>query len=204
MSTGASRVERVTGTALVLPGHDVDTDRIIPARYLKSITFEGLEAHVFGDDRLEAERNGVVHPFDDGSRIGAGVLLVGGNFGCGSSREHAPRAIAQRGIKAIVGESFGEIFFSNSMTLGLPCLAASPSDLDRLRAASADPAAEFTVDLHTLVVSVGDVRVPVTMPDSARAALLSGDWDATTMLIDAAEDVERTRARLPYLNSFTP
>lgn len=202
MSLRASRVERVAGTALVLPGHDVDTDRIIPARFLKAITFDGLESHVFEDDRIEATKNGLVHPFDDASRGAAAVLLVGANFGCGSSREHAPRAITQRGIRAIVGESFAEIFFSNAMTLGLPCVSASRPDLDQLRAAVGDPAVEVVVDLQLLAVSAGGTRIPVSLPDSARAALLSGDWDATTLLIDAAADVERTRARLPYLTGF--
>jgi 3-isopropylmalate/(R)-2-methylmalate dehydratase small subunit len=194
------RIERVQGRAVAVHGDDIDTDRIIPARFLKAITFEGLEDHVFEDDRREATGRGQVHPFDEPSRRGAAVLLVGGNFGCGSSREHAPQAIARWGIQAIVGESFAEIFFGNSVMIGLPCVTVDRKSLDRLMAiADAQPQMTWVVDLASSRLTAGDQSFPVTMPDAARSALQSGNWDATALLLDRYEEVERTAARLPYV-----
>ncbi len=188
------------GRAVAVHGDDIDTDRIIPARFLKAITFEGLEDHVFEDDRREATGRGQVHPFDEPSRRGAAVLLVGGNFGCGSSREHAPQAIARWGIQAIVGESFAEIFFGNSVMIGLPCVTVDRKSLDRLMAiADAQPQLTWVVDLASSRLTAGDQSLPVTMPEAARSALQSGNWDATALLLDRYEEVERTAARLPYV-----
>ncbi len=188
------------GRAVAVHGDDIDTDRIIPARFLKAITFEGLEEHVFEDDRREATGRGQVHPFDEPSRRGAAVLLVGGNFGCGSSREHAPQAIARWGIQAIVGESFAEIFFGNSVMIGLPCVTVDRKSLDRLMAiADAQPQLTWVVDLASSRLTAGDQSLPVTMPEAARSALQSGNWDATALLLDRYEEVERTAARLPYV-----
>jgi 3-isopropylmalate/(R)-2-methylmalate dehydratase small subunit len=201
MTTPVSRIERIRGTAIVLPGDDVDTDRIIPARFLRAITFEGLEAHVFADDRAEASRQGRTHPFDDARAARAAVLFTGSNFGCGSSREHAPRALAQRGIRAIVGVSFAEIFFSNALSIGLPCLSVAAPDLGRLTAAVfADPAIDVVADVASGEVVAGAVRARGSLPESARSALLSGEWHATALLLDRYEDVERVRDRLPYLD----
>jgi 3-isopropylmalate/(R)-2-methylmalate dehydratase small subunit len=194
------RIERVQGRAVAVHGDDIDTDRIIPARFLKAITFEGLEDHVFEDDRRETTGRGQVHPFDEPSRRGAAVLLVGGNFGCGSSREHAPQAIARWGIQAIVGESFAEIFFGNSVMIGLPCVTVDRKSLDRLMAiADAQPQLTWVVDLASSRLTAGDQSLPVTMPEAARSALQSGNWDATALLLDRYEEVERTAARLPYV-----
>ncbi len=188
------------GRAVAVHGDDIDTDRIIPARFLKAITFEGLEDQVFEDDRREATGRGQVHPFDEPSRHGAAVLLVGGNFGCGSSREHAPQAIARWGIQAIVGESFAEIFFGNSVMIGLPCVTVDRKSLDRLMAiADAQPQLTWVVDLASSRLMAGDQSLPVTMPEAARSALQSGNWDATALLLDRYEEVERTAARLPYV-----
>jgi 3-isopropylmalate/(R)-2-methylmalate dehydratase small subunit len=190
-------ITRVSGPAIVLRGRDIDTDRIMPARFLRAVTFEGLEAHVFEDDRAALARDGRTHPFDDPARRAARVLIVGANFGCGSSREHAPQALMRWGIRAIVGESFAEIFFGNSVAIGLPCVAAAGADIERLmRTAEADPEIEFVVELDAGRVEAGDQRAVVTLPATARQAFLSGAWDATGLLLENYEEVERVRARL--------
>jgi 3-isopropylmalate/(R)-2-methylmalate dehydratase small subunit len=198
-----SAVTRVTGRAIVVVGHDMDTDRIMPARFLKAVTFEGLEAHLFEDERREATGRGHIHPFDDTGRAGARVLIVGRNFGCGSSREHAPQAIARWGIRAIVGESFAEIFFGNALMLGLPCVtvdAATRAALGELT--RADPSIEITVDLDARTVEAGDLSAAAGMADSARHALMSGAWDATALLLDDYDAVRRTASGLPYIAGF--
>jgi len=199
----SSKIERIAGPAIAVRGDDIDTDRIIPARYLKTITFEGLGDHVFEDDRKQLADRGVTHPFDVPAHRNAKILLVQENFGCGSSREHAPQAIARWGIRAIVGESFAEIFFGNSLMMGLPCVMASRADLDALMAAAdADPTLEFVVDLQRSQVTAGSLAVPVTMPEATRSALLTGNWDATGLLLDHYDDVERVAAKLPYVSGW--
>jgi len=198
----SSKVLRATGPAIVLPGNDIDTDRIMPARFLKAVTFEGLESHLFEDDRREAAGRGLVHPFADTGRRGARVLLAGINFGCGSSREHAPQGLVRWGIRAVVAESFAEIFAGNSLMIGLPCVQVRPSDLATLRAAAEDPQAEFVVDLETRRVTAADVSVDFTMPEPARQALVSGAWDGTGMLLADYDAVTATAARLPYVTGF--
>ncbi len=199
----ALRITEITGRALALPGDDIDTDRILPARFLRAITFEGMEAHVFVDDRAAATRAGHVHPFDEPVNQGASVLLVNRNFGCGSSREHAPQGLRRWGIRAIVGESYSEIFFGNSMMLGLACVTATHADLERLMAAlAAHPGAAATVDLKAGTCSLAGLTVPVTMPGPARDALMTGAWDTTGLLKERYEDVNAAAARLPYVAGF--
>ena len=198
----SSKVSRVSGRAISLPGNDIDTDRIMPARFLKAVTFEGLEAHLFEDDRHEAAGRGLVHPFADAARRGARVLLAGINFGCGSSREHAPQALVRWGIRAVIAESFAEIFAGNSLMIGLPCVQVQASDLAALRAAAEDPRAELVVDLETRRVTTAHVAVDFTMPEPARQALVSGDWDGTGMLLADYDEVTATAARLPYVTGF--
>ncbi len=194
-----SQVTVVAGRALPVRGDDIDTDRIIPARFLKSITFEGLEQHLFEDDRASMPG----HPLAAPRYRGAAVLLVNRNFGCGSSREHAPQAIARSGIRAIVGESFSEIFFGNSLALGLPCVSVSKEDAARLMdAVEADPQLTVEVDLTTLHVRAGAIACPARVPATARQALLSGEWDATGLLREKPEEVAAVAARLPYLRGF--
>ena len=190
----------ITGTAIALRGDDIDTDRIIPARFLKAITFAGLEAHVFEDDRREAAARGAVHPFDDPARAGARVLVAGANFGCGSSREHAPQALHRRGIHAIVAESFAGIFLANAQAIGLPCVTARRADVERLMAlAETSPQQIFDVDLERQqVLAEGLMGVPVHMAPGAREAFLTGTWDVTARLLERYEEVERVAARLPY------
>jgi len=201
---GSSRITRITGRAVAVRGDDIDTDRIIPARFLKAITFDGLEAHLFEDDRREAADRGATHPLDVAGHAGATILVVGSNFGCGSSREHAPQAIRRWGIGAVVGESFAEIFFRNSVALGLPCVAASRDAIAQLMAlCQQTPSAEFIVDLETMQVTAGEASLPITMPDSARDAFLSGAWDATGSLLERYEEVLGAASRLPYLHGFS-
>ena len=202
-AAGASKVERAAGASIVVPGNDIDTDRIMPARFLKAVTFDGLEAHVFEDDRQQAAARGTVHPFDDPARQRARILIVGSNFGCGSSREHAPQALVRWGIRAVVGESFAEIFSGNSLMLGLPCVQVSHADLARLSVAAEDPRAEFVVDLGARTVTSGSVVAAISMPASARDALMTGAWDATGMLLADYEQVRATATKLPYISNFT-
>jgi 3-isopropylmalate/(R)-2-methylmalate dehydratase small subunit len=193
-----TRVVRITGRALPLRGHDIDTDRIIPARYLKAVSFEGLERHVFADDRT-----GGGHPFDDPRYAGAAVLLVNRNFGCGSSREHAPQALQRWGIQAVVGEGYSEIFFGNAVQLGLPCVTAPSGAIEQLMAAvEQDPLTTVTVDLESLTVDGASLRTPADMPVSARDALTSGLWDGTGMLLQNLDQVRAVAAQLPYTRGF--
>lgn len=192
-----SEVKTVTGRGIPLIGNDIDTDRIIPARFLKCVTFDGLGAHAFADDR--AQLNGT-HAFDQPQYQGAEVLVVNRNFGCGSSREHAPQAIAKWGIKAIVGESFAEIFFGNCVAMGVPCVTAASADVKRLQDAIAThPGATLEVSLDTLQATCGDVTVPVQMGDGPRQMFLTGAWDACGQLVAQAPEIQATAARLPYV-----
>ena len=197
------RITTVTGTGLPLRGHDVDTDRIIPARFLRSVSFEGLETHLFEDDISQTAGNGAPHPIVNPRFHGAAILVVNRNFGCGSSREHAPQAIRRRGFRAVVGESFSEIFFGNSVALGMPCVTASREDVERLQQAiEADPAAAITIDLDAGRLRCGALQIAITLPPAARESFLDGSWDATGLLLDRYEEVEQTMARLPYVEGF--
>jgi len=196
-------IRRVSGTALPLPGDDVDTDRIIPARFLVSVTFEGLGAHAFEDDRKAAGTKGKLHPFDDPRYSDAGILLVNRNFGCGSSREHAPQALARRGIKAVVGESFSEIFFGNAVAIGLPCLTLPREAVARLQSlAEGAPKSVLSVDLEAGTLVAEGTTFPFSIPAHAREAFLSGNWDGTSMLLERLAEVRAVAARLPYVAGF--
>ena len=201
MATGSIRT--IEGRGLPLRGHDIDTDRIMPARFLKSITFEGLEQHVFEDDRLAASRSGQVHPFDDPRFQGAAILLANRNFGAGSSREHAPQGLQRWGIRAVVAESFAEIFFGNSLMMGLACVTASAKDVEALMSlVDRNPAAALSVDLKAGTCQAPGMTVAISIPDHVRDTLMTGGWDTTGLLIDNYEQVERTAAKLPYLAGF--
>jgi 3-isopropylmalate/(R)-2-methylmalate dehydratase small subunit len=190
------RIREVRGTGLPLRGDDIDTDRIIPARFLKSVTFEGLQDHLFEDDRAQIDN----HPVSNPAYAGARVMLVQSNFGCGSSREHAPQAIYRRGIRAVVGQSFSEIFFGNSVALGMPCPTVSRDTIDALIAiVERDPSAELVVDLGAMTVTAGSRAFDLTLPAAAREAFLDGSWDATGLLLENYDDVRRVAAALPYV-----
>jgi 3-isopropylmalate/(R)-2-methylmalate dehydratase small subunit len=192
-------VRTIAGRAVPLRGDNIDTDRIIPARFLKSITFEGLEDHLFEDDRKAAPG----HPLADPAYAGAAILLVNRNFGCGSSREHAPQAIRRRGIRAVVGEGFSEIFFGNSVALGMPCVSVSRADAEALMAlVEQDPAVELTVDLERLTVTGGGRAIAASLPAAARESFLDGTWDATALLLDRFDEVERVARRVPYISGW--
>lgn len=196
-------IRRVSGTARPLAGDDIDTDRIIPARFLVSVTFEGLGAHAFEDDRKAAKARGDVHPWDDARFSGASFLLVNRNFGCGSSREHAPQALLRGGIKAVVGESYSEIFFGNSVAIGLPCVTLPHDAMAGLQAlVSKDPTTVLALDLETKTLAAGEATFPVQMPENARQAFLSGHWDGTSMLLDRFTEVEAAARRVPYVAGF--
>jgi 3-isopropylmalate/(R)-2-methylmalate dehydratase small subunit len=196
-------IRRVSGAALPLRGDDVDTDRIIPARFLVSITFEGLGEHAFEDDRKAAKAKGKAHPFDDPRFAGARILLVNRNFGCGSSREHAPQALARGGIKAVVGESFSEIFFGNAVAIGLPCVALPGEAIARLQSlVEGAPKSALALDLEARTLIADGKTLPVSIPENAREAFLSGNWDGTSMLLERFQDVEAVAARLPYVAGF--
>lgn len=196
------RIVRIGGTALPIRGNNVDTDRIIPARFLKSVSFDGLERHLFEDDREQA---GASHPASNPAYAGAAVMLVNANFGCGSSREHAPQAIRRRGIRAVVGESFSEIFFGNSVALGMPCPTLSTEAAAAMQAiAERAPNTRFTLDLERMTLSAGSEVVPVALPAPARESFLDGSWDATGLLLERYDEVRAVAARLPYVSgTFT-
>jgi 3-isopropylmalate/(R)-2-methylmalate dehydratase small subunit len=194
----------VAGKGLPLRGNDIDTDRIIPARYLRSVSFEGLEGHLFADDIAQASAQKVVHPLTDARYANASILIVNRNFGCGSSREHAPQAIRRKGFRAVVGESFSEIFFGNSVALGMPCVTAAPVDVDRVQRLVEDrPDVELVVDLGSQALRYGELTVPISMNPAARESFLDGSWDATGLLLDRFDEVEATMRKLPYLQGWT-
>ena len=195
------RISRVEGAALPVRGDNVDTDRIIPARFLRSVSFEGLEQHLFEDDRVQFAG---LHPASNPAYADATLMFVEANFGCGSSREHAPQAIRRRGIRAVVGVSFSEIFFGNSVALGMPCVSVGTDHARRLIAtAEAEPAARFTLDLEQMSLVGPGLRIPVTLPSAARESFLEGTWDATGLLLDRYEAVEAVAARLPYISGWS-
>lgn len=203
--TGSSsnRIDRIEGRAVPLRGDNIDTDRIVPARFLRAVTFEGLDHHLFEDDRKALEAAGAVHPFSNPAYRGAAILLAGANFGCGSSREHAPQGLLRWGIRASVGESFSEIFCGNAATLGMPCFTAPREEIDALMRLVEDaPATILTVSVGDLTLRAGDRVVPVSLPPAIRESLLSGLWDATGLLVERYEDVEAVAARLPYIGGF--
>jgi 3-isopropylmalate/(R)-2-methylmalate dehydratase small subunit len=195
MSTPTGRITTISGRALPLRGHDIDTDRIIPARYLRAVSFEGLEQHVFADDRSDPS-----HAFNQPQYRGARVLLVNRNFGCGSSREHAPQALQRWGIQAVVGEGYSEIFFGNSVSLGLPCLTVNHDDVEQLmEMVERDPSTTLTVDVPALTVTAGPLQIAATMPRAAHEALTTGLWDGTGLLLENFDEVRALSQRLPYV-----
>jgi len=194
------RVREVRGTALPLRGDDIDTDRIIPARFLKSITFDGLEQHLFEDDRREADAAGLMHAVNSPAYRGARILLVNANFGCGSSREHAPQAIYRHGIRAVLGQSFSEIFLGNSIALGMPCPTAPAEAIRALMdMTEGNPSLELTLDLQRMQVKAGDGAFQVFLPAAVREAFLDGSWDATGLLLEDYDRVRATADSLPYV-----
>jgi len=195
-----STIKKVTGTAVPVRGADVDTDRIIPARFLKCVTFDDLAEGMFYDERFETDGSSKNHPIDAEQYTGASVMVVGPNFGCGSSREHAPQSIKRYGFNAIIGVSYAEIFFGNSTGLGMPCVSMSLEDNEKMFAAiEEDPTLEVSIDLESMKVTFADRELPITMPDGAREALMNAKWDPIQELMDQQDAIEKVAEALPYV-----
>lgn len=195
-----AKIEKVTARPLVIPGDDIDTDRIIPARFLKCITFDGLGEFAFADERRHPDGTLKDHPLNKPEAKSCGILVSGFNFGCGSSREHAPQSILRAGFKAIIAGSYAEIFFGNSTGIGLVCVALHREQLAELTAwITAHPGTEITVDVVKLLVVAGEKSWPCTLAASARDGLINGKWDAIAELLDAGAAIDATAAKLPYV-----
>jgi len=192
-------ITAVTGRALPMRGDELDTDRIMPARFLKAVTFDGLERHVFEDDRASNPN----HPFNNARYNGASILVVNANFGCGSSREHAPQGLVRYGIKAIVGESYSEIFLGNSSVLGLPCFTADKASIEALQSVI-ERAPETIVDarVDTGVITAGSLTIQAQLPAGVRDAFLTDKWNPTSMLLANFEQVRNTASHVPYVAGF--
>ena len=199
MSEKTSAISRIEGRGLPVRGHDIDTDRIMPARFLVAVSFEGLEHHVFEDDR----KADLSHPFNDPRYNGASILVVNANFGCGSSREHAPQGLARFGIRAIVGESFSEIFQGNAAMLAIPCFAAARESIDGLQTfVEQSPNVTIEAEVATGEITAGALRFTASLPPALRDAFVSGQWNPTAMLLEQFEAVRAVAARLPYATGF--
>jgi 3-isopropylmalate/(R)-2-methylmalate dehydratase small subunit len=196
------QITQVTGRAVYVPGEDIDTDRIIPARFMKCVTFDGLGEFAFYDERKNADGSEKSHPLNDPRFLGARILLAGSNFGCGSSREHAPQALYRFGLRAILAESFAEIFFGNSTTLGMPCVVMARQDILALAGlVEEDPALLVTLDLLEGKVTAADMDFKATLPDHAREALVRGKWDAIADLLENVPEIRRVAGTLPYFKA---
>ena len=190
------------GRGVYVAGEDIDTDRIIPARFMKCVTFDGLGEYAFYDERRNADGSEKAHPLNDPRFLGASILLSGSNFGCGSSREHAPQALYRSGFRAVLAESFAEIFFGNSTTLGIPCAVLSKADIAALAdLVNRDPAQLITLDLLEGKVSAADMDFQASLPSHAHEALVSGKWDAIADLLEGIPDIKKVAATLPYFEA---
>lgn len=193
------QIIRKAGRAIPVAGNDIDTDRIIPARYMKSVTFSGLGAFAFYDERFTEEGALKEHPFNDSRFEGATILLANKNFGCGSSREHAPQALMDYGIRAIIGESFAEIFAGNCTAMGIPAVTVSAAAAGELQRIAYDkPQTQFEIDLEGKKIQAGGYTAPVELPESYRKAFLDGSWDSTSLLLQAKERIESVESALHY------
>ncbi len=199
----AERVSARRGRGVVVRGNDIDTDQIIPARYMTSIRFAGLEEFVFRDSRFTQDGVPKGHPFNDRRFRGAEILVVNQNFGCGSSREHAPQALARWGIRALVGESFAEIFFGNCVALGIPAVTAARADVARLMdAVELDPAQEIALDIAARTLTWRGGTASIKLPEGACEQLMDGSWDAMRTLLEARDQVLAKAESLPYAKGF--
>jgi 3-isopropylmalate/(R)-2-methylmalate dehydratase small subunit len=199
MSQQPLAISHVSGRGLPVRGNDIDTDRIMPARFLVAVSFEGLDRHLFEDDR-KADPS---HPFNDARYRGASVLVVNANFGCGSSREHAPQGLARSGIRAVVGESFSEIFQGNAAILGLPCFVADRQSVEQLQTlVERTPDVTIDADIESGEIIAGPLTFPAAIPPALRDAFVSGEWNPTAMLLDRFDEVRAVAARLPYIKGF--
>jgi 3-isopropylmalate/(R)-2-methylmalate dehydratase small subunit len=198
-----AEIRGVKGRALPLPGDDVDTDRVIPARFMRCVTFDGLGQYAFHDERFDDCGNEKQHPLNDIRYQGAEILLVGSNFGCGSSREHAPQAIRRFGIRAIIGQSFADIFAGNCVAMGMPPVTIDQESCERLmQLVEKAPETEVSIDLENRTVSAGDFLCMLQIPESFRVAFTQGLWDTTSVLLSNDDAIRATAQRLPYVGDF--
>ena len=192
-------IVKIEGRGLALRGNDIDTDRIMPARFLVAVSFEGLEQHLFEDDR----KANAAHAFNDPRYAGASILVVNTNFGCGSSREHAPQGLVRAGYRAVIGESFSEIFQGNSVMLGIPCFVADRATIDSLQdTIEKTPEVVVEARVDTGIVTAGTLKVSASLPHAVRDAFLSGQWNPTAMLLNRFDEVKAVASRLPYVSGF--
>jgi 3-isopropylmalate/(R)-2-methylmalate dehydratase small subunit len=199
MSHQPLAISHIEGRALPLRGDELDTDRIMPARFLRAVSFEGLEQHLFEDDRAADPG----HAFNDPRYVGASILVVNANFGCGSSREHAPQGLVRAGFRAIVGESFSEIFLGNAAMLGLPCFVASHDAVDRLQTLiETTPEMPMTANVASGAIATGTMHIAATLPPALRDGFISGQWNPTLMLLERFDEVRAVADRLPYIRGF--
>ena len=198
-------VNSITGRGIPVRGNDIDTDQIIPARYMKVVTFEGLGQYAFYDVRFNEDGSEKPHPFNESRYQGAAILLVNRNFGCGSSREHAPQALQKAGIQAVVGESFAEIFAGNCTAMGVPAVTLSSEEMLKLiEIVEQDPTTEITVDLRSNTLTAARQSFAFSLPPAYRNSLIAGTWDSTSVLLDNLEQIHQTAGRLPYISGFAP
>ena len=198
------KIVKVEGSAVPMRGNDIDTDRIIPARYLKEVSFARMGEYPFYDERFDAAGRKKDHPFNDPEYKGAAILFVNKNFGCGSSREHAPQALHRFGIKAIVGESFAAIFAGNCTMMGVPTVTVGAGQIEELmKSVEESPRTQYTVDLESKTISYGDTKIAIDLPETYRTALTAGSWDSTALLRANLEQVRKTAAKLPYMSGFS-
>ncbi len=194
------KILTVKGTGVYVPGDDLDTDRIIPARFMKCVTFDGLGEYLFYDTRFADDGSKKEHPLNDPRFAGATIMLSGNNFGCGSSREHAPQAIYRAGFRGLITEGYAEIFFGNSTTLSIPCFTASKADIQAIRGMiEANPALEIEMDVETVKIRVGGQTFDAQLRDTAHEALITGHWDPIADLLEGMDDIEQTASALPYM-----
>ena len=203
MNDRGTQIRQIKGRAVPLAGTDIDTDRIIPARYLKSVTFDGLGEAAFYDERFESDGTPKKHPLNDGRFKDASILIAGRNFGCGSSREHAPQALLRWGIQAIMGGSFAEIFAGNCAAIGVPTVTVSHKDVDRVMSlVERRPETVIHVDLDKKTVTAKGLIITLQMPETVRRSLLNGMWETIAVLLAAEGDFESTAMRIPYISRF--
>jgi 3-isopropylmalate/(R)-2-methylmalate dehydratase small subunit len=199
----SSVIHQIRGRAVPVRGNDIDTDRIIPARFMKTVSFDSLGQHVFHDVRWDSSGQPLGHPFDSPRYRGAGILLANRNFGCGSSREHAPQALAAWGIRAVVAESLAEIFAGNCTAIGIPVVQVEPEAAEALmRLAESRPETEMVLDLEGQRLQAGGKSFPLRMPEARRKVFLTGSWDTVGLLLEGRDRIRALAARLPYIAEF--
>ena len=191
------KIFKINGNCMSLEGDDIDTDRIIPARFLKCVDFESLGDAVFEDDRKDLKGK---HPFDLKTNQSASILIVNSNFGCGSSREHAPQALMRWGIRAIIGESFAEIFYSNCLAIGIPCFTLTKKKIKSLQVRAKQETLFFEIDIKNIIAFERSIEHHLELKESSKNMFLSGEWDATSTLLNNIELIEKKINELPYIN----